>query len=143
MSNHCNYQFITGAKKGTPCNRFIRSKESTLCYQHKAKVVKPKEESIVEPLLEPIKEQSWPASTPMKRKGTAVKINDPEKPKVITTKSDPIDIPVKPIAKEVKPDQSFEQLKIDESSSSDSSSFSVSSSSDSSSSDSSSDSDSD
>lgn len=109
MSNHCNYTFITGSKKNTPCNRIIRGKESTRCYQHKPKILK-FDTPIVEPKVEP---------TPMKTKGKPIKINDPEI-KVITTKSNPINIPK-------KNDQSYEQLKIDKSSSSDSDSDSDSS----------------
>lgn len=32
---HCDYKFVSGKKKGTECNRFIRKKGETKFYQHK------------------------------------------------------------------------------------------------------------
>jgi len=117
---NCNYQFLTGAKKGTPCNRLIRGKDSNLCYQHKAKTVK---------LEQPIKEEPI-SQTPMKTKGKPIKINDPDIKK-ITTKTEE-HVPIKRVESKPieivnnKDDESFEELPVDSASSSSSDSYSIS-----------------
>ena len=151
---NCQYKFVSGAKKNTTCDRFIRAQNSILCYQHKTKITIPKPKEEDAPKIQEVNEV-YIAATPLKssitikRKGKPVKINDgslwPEaqrakadisKPKEITTKTN--DVPKeskpiqKPIIKEEKPielekEESYEELSVGKvSSDSDSDSYSIS-----------------
>ncbi len=88
MQNHCEYVFLTGTKKNTKCDSFIRGKgkdgSNSFCYQHKPKIVKPKEAFAPASLTNGSKAvgqgevKAESQMSPIKRKGKPVKINPNE-----------------------------------------------------------------
>ncbi len=127
MSNKCIHQYVAGPKKSELCGRFIRGKGTDLCYQHQKKEdIKPKDE-VKEPIkeVEKVKEieevniKRTPKVLPKLFKKKAVKL--------VSSSSESAEEPIRkklPI-KELKKDDSVEELRC--SLSSDGSSFSISS----------------
>ncbi len=117
MTNKCPYVYLAGPKKNTICSRFIRSKNSNLCCQHKKKI------EIIPPSPPPKEEEQIKRAEPITKlfKKRAVKLVNSEESE---SEEEPIRNKI-PLNKSKEADESVSELQC--SSSSDSSSFSISS----------------